>query len=201
MIIGPTPARWITAQIGAREHYAVPRALHQSGRLGALFTDFWAGPVVRDAARFLPVSGLGSVAARYHSDLGKAESWNFRALAWEARGRQKSESGGSYSGFIEVGQKFARAVREKLKRRRDLPPRTIYFAYDTGALETMEYLKERGVRCVLDQMDPNRVEVNLVRAEEQRWPGWTPRSIEVPEEYFQRREIEWELADQIVVNS
>ena len=50
-------------------------------------------------------------------------------------------------------------------------------------------------------MDPGRVEVEMVREEEQRWPGWTRTPIHVPEEYFQRREEEWRLADRIVVNS
>jgi hypothetical protein len=39
-------------------------------------------------------------------------------------------------------------------------------------------------------MDPNRTEVELVRAEEKNWPGWSLRPLEVPEEYFARREQE-----------
>jgi glycosyltransferase involved in cell wall biosynthesis len=50
-------------------------------------------------------------------------------------------------------------------------------------------------------MDPNRVEVEMVREEEKRWPGWSLQPLEVPEEYFQRREREWALADRVVVNS
>ena len=33
---------WICCQIGAREHYAVPRALHQQGMLAGLVTDWYA---------------------------------------------------------------------------------------------------------------------------------------------------------------
>jgi glycosyltransferase involved in cell wall biosynthesis len=50
-------------------------------------------------------------------------------------------------------------------------------------------------------MDPNRVEVDLVREEEKCWPGWTLQPLQVPEEYFIRREQEWTLADRVVVNS
>jgi glycosyltransferase involved in cell wall biosynthesis len=50
-------------------------------------------------------------------------------------------------------------------------------------------------------MDPNRVEMALVREEEKRWPKWSMQSLEVPEAYFQRREQEWALADRVVVNS
>ena len=39
---GEGNCRWICAQIGAREHYAIPRSLHQTGRLAALVTDWYA---------------------------------------------------------------------------------------------------------------------------------------------------------------
>ncbi len=194
--------QWICSQIGAREHYAVPRALHQGGRLGALYTDFWANALVRG----IKIGQLRSLAARFHPDLAGAEikSWNFRALAWEAGLRRRSQKDGIrdvYSGFIEVGRKFASAVRDDLRRRPPSPKEAIFFAYDTGALETFEWLREQGIPCVLDQMDPSRIEVNLVREEEKRWPGWVVGTTEVPEEYFRRREQEWALADCIVVNS
>lgn len=194
--------RWICSQIGAREHYAVPRALHQVERLGALYTDFWADALVRK----IKIGKLRSLAARFHPDLAGTEikSWNLRALAWEAGLRRRSRGGGihnTYFGFIEVGRKFACAVRDQLRHRPISPPSTIFFAYDTGALETFEWLRERGITCVLDQMDPNRIEVNLMREEEKRWPGWVIGATEVPEEYFRRREQEWALADRVVVNS
>lgn len=222
---------WICSQIGAREHYAVPRALHQMGRLGALYTDFWAGPVLRGAARWIPNDGLRSLAGRHHEELDvkaeklkseiqktergntgnrKAEivSWNWRALAWEVMARKKTEignrkceGGGQYLGFIEAGQKFARMVRDRLNRVNPSAQDTLFFGYDTGALEALEWCRERGIPCIVDQMDPNRVEVKMVQEEEKRWPDWAARATEVPGEYFQRREWEWALADRIIVNS
>lgn len=197
-------SNWICAQLGAREHYAVPRALHRAGRLDTLYTDYWAGSVVRKMG---PASrALRSMAGRYHPELASAsvKSWNARALTWTARVRSSAGSSDGqslYSNFIEVGKRFAGAVRSGLSRRSDLSAETVFFAYDTGALETLQWLRARGVRCVLDQMDPGRVEVSLVREEESRWPGWALRATDVPEEYFQRREQEWALADQVVVNS
>jgi glycosyltransferase involved in cell wall biosynthesis len=198
--------KWFCAQIGAREHYAVARALHKQGRLASLYTDFWAGPIVRKLA----VGRMRPLAARFHTEMEKAEivSWNFQALGWEFLLRQKSKSRNQkiegadlYSGFIEVGNRFAVQVRESLKRRSNLSSDSIFFAYDTGALEAMEWCRERGIKCILNQMDPNRVEVELVRAEEKQWPGWAPESVQVPEAYFSRREQEWALADRVVVNS
>src|SRR6267142_1119174 len=117
--------QWICCQIGAREHYAVPRALHQGGRLAGLYTDFWAGAVVRKLGKQKGESGkqkaesrnpgptsraVRSLAGRFHPELSGArvESWNWRALFWEARlrkwkvesGKQKSD-GGQYAGFID----------------------------------------------------------------------------------------------------
>jgi glycosyltransferase involved in cell wall biosynthesis len=196
-----SPPSWFCAQIGAREHYAIPRALHQTGRLAVLYTDFWAGPLTRS---LLPRRGaLGALASRFHPDLARAPVWarNLRGLEWEARLRLGSkEEGGPYLGFNDVGRRFASAVRDQVSRR-DLPPGAIFFAYDTGALEIFEALRPRGVHCVLNQMDPNRVEVELVREEEKRWPGWALRPTDVPEAYFRRREQEWALADRVVVNS
>src|SRR6516164_7222190 len=41
------PARhpqWICCQLGAREHYAIPRALLRTGMLECLLTDAWIAP-------------------------------------------------------------------------------------------------------------------------------------------------------------
>jgi glycosyltransferase involved in cell wall biosynthesis len=106
-----------------------------------------------------------------------------------------------YLGFIDAGRRFACAVRDDLRRREPPRPDTLFFAYDTAALETMAWLREHNVRCLLGQMDPGRVEDTLVRAEEKRWPGWVEGTAPTPEAYFQRREREWALADCIIVNS
>ena len=37
-------ASWICCQLGAREHYSIPRALHQRGSLARLITDAWVFP-------------------------------------------------------------------------------------------------------------------------------------------------------------
>ena len=144
-------------------------------------------------------------------------SWNWRAVWWEAMLRQKFQVssgspvpaangrtppvGGPYHGFIEVGRRFAERVRGALQRRADLNADSIIFAYDTAALEAFEWCHARGLKCILNQMDPSRVELELVRREEQQWPGWAVSANPVPEAYFARREREWDLAARVVVNS
>src|SRR6185437_15751856 len=78
---------WFCAQIGAREHYAVPRALHQTGRLTVLYTDFWAGPLVRRLA----FGKLRSLATRQHQELqNKAETLKTEILKGEEKPAEES---------------------------------------------------------------------------------------------------------------
>ena len=58
--------RWICCQIGARERYAVARALHQRRALDLLLTDAWLRP-----HNVLGLVNLG-LRARFHSDLAAA---------------------------------------------------------------------------------------------------------------------------------
>jgi glycosyltransferase involved in cell wall biosynthesis len=163
-------------------------------------------------------AGFGALAMRFHPELapansrtrqsranGEAEivSWNLSTLWREtiSRRKRKATAEETYSGFIDTGRRFSVKVREALKRRSDLGPDSIFFAYDTGAFEALEWCRQQGLKCVLNQMDPNRVEAELVRAEEQRWPGWALSAIDVPHDYFVRREQEWALAHKVVVNS
>jgi hypothetical protein len=213
-----------------------------SGRLEALFTEFWAGPVVRGAARWIPADGLRSLAGRWHEELQsgkrKAESgeqkteivsWNWRVL-WRAVGaklkigNQQSAIGNNYERFIREGRWLSERVRDHLARRGTDVRGRVVFSYDTTALELFRWAKERGAFCVLGQMDPGRVEAEMVRDEEKRWPGWArnentemlkaetlksegqkaesrERKSEIGDAYLRRREEEWRLADRIIVNS
>jgi len=215
--------KWICLQNGAREHYAIPRALKQSGRLRALFTEVWAGWLLRRLA-FGP---LRAMAGRYHAGLeqnsktlkseklksdvsmsacqlsafpSQVVSWNFSSALRNVRWRlQKSKmlkaeklksdvnisvfqgvsvSAFSYQRFIYDGRWFSVKVRDHLARRNTDLRNTIIFSYDTTALELFRWAKERGAICVLNQMDPGRVETELVRAEERRWPGWANQNAE-----------------------
>lgn len=198
---------WICIQLGAREHYAIPRALKASGRLETLFTEFWAGPLWRRLA----IGPLRPFATRFHPDLEDAcvTDWMWRTL-WRdfgeklKIGNRKSEIGNDYRRFIRDGKWFSETVLDHLARLNADLRGTVVFSYDTTALELFQWARERGAFCVLGQMDPNRVEVKLVQAEEKLWPGWA-KTLEIGngslEEYFQRREAEWALADRVVVNS
>ena len=61
---------WICCQLGAREHYAIPRALHQAGQLKLLITDAWVPP--QSVFKALPNQLLRGLQERFHSDLANA---------------------------------------------------------------------------------------------------------------------------------
>jgi len=204
--MGIKNTQWFCAQIGAREHYAIPQVLHQRGKLGALYTDFWAGTFTRKTAQVTQLNLARSLATRFNAELSSAPiiAWNIRSVLNELASRRYQGSSGEvglYHRFLKTGQQFATHVRENLRRRNDLDAKSIYFGYDTGALETMEWCRSQKIRCIVNQMDPSRIESELVREEEALWPDWKLPTAPVPEAYFQRRIQEWALADRVVVNS
>lgn len=190
---------WICSQIGAREHYAVPRVLHRQGKLETLYTDFWANSFWRGLGN---LAGRQHLSTRYHQDLSDARvrSFNLSTVVDSSGfGRKKVNA---YEWFLAVGSDFGESVMEILKRKRGADwKETIFFGYDTGFLEPARWLKSRGGKTIVCQMDPSRFEVDLLKAEEKKWPGWAKESIPVPEEYFRRREEEWKVADIVMVNS
>ena len=108
----PTPppaSRWIVAQIGAREHYAVPRALHRAGALRRLYTDAWC-PVGRNLLRRLPEPAR-SLAGRYHPALAEADvrAFTLATLARTLRRRLLGAAGDEayYRHHLAVGRAFA----------------------------------------------------------------------------------------------
>src|SRR5216684_4485797 len=85
---------WICCQLGAREHYAVPRALHSRGALAKLVTDFWSSPG-SEFSRVLPSSLKQDLRGRYQPGLADAdvEGLNFSALKFEIISRIRGQSG------------------------------------------------------------------------------------------------------------
>ena len=190
--------KWICSQVGAREHYAVPRVLHRAGQLQRLYTDFWASAPWRLIGK---LTGKAGLAMRYHADLAGASVKSFNLEALKA---SRPRFSNSYEGFLQVGEAFGQQVVRQLQSPNSqlpAPSSTIFFGYDTGFLEPAQWIKARGGKSIVCQMDPARYEVDLVKAEEKRRPGWARHSVDVPEAYSKRREDEWATADLVMVNS
>ena len=187
---------WICCQIGAREHYAIPRALHQTGSLHTLFTDAW----VRPGSVFSALHrNLGE---RYHPELAAASaiSWSAGLIGFELQGRLQKLSGWSLT--MKRNQWFQRRVVDALSRQASTTssPPTL-FAYSYAALEPLRFARAHGWRTVLGQIDPGPVEERLVARLRGQATGLQSHWKPAPEEYWKLWREECELTDHIVVNS
>lgn len=191
-------ARWVCCQLGAREHYAVPRALHRRGSLAHLITDAWLPPGSMVDA--LPGQQARRLSERYHPELGGAAVTHFtaslvaRELEWRMRGRS------GWPLFIERNQWFQRQAAAALGDSPGLQGQ-IVFAHSYAALEIFQRARAAGARCVLGQIDPGAAHFEIVRDAALAAPEYGPPPASPPPEYLSRWHEECGLADQIVVNS
>lgn len=192
-------AGWVCAQIGAREHYAVPRALHRQGLLASLYTDAWAGPMLRTLGR----GPLRALASRFHPELPDERVVGFTTAALAAGIRERlfrsRDVATTFTRHLQIGEEFGKRVARRLARSTVRP--TAFFTYTTGALEPLELLADRGIPTLVDQIDPARTEEEIVRNECEKWPGWAQLPGRAPDEYYARLAAEWNAATRVVVNS
>ena len=192
---------WICCQLGAREHYAVPRALFRQEALRLLITDAWVQP--RSVIRALG-SGLRE---RFHPELASAstKAWNTGLIAFEAAARIRKLS--EWQRVISRNRWFQRRACAYLGRKAETPKsetlktELIIFAYSYAARDIFRFAKQRGWKTALGQIDPGPVEEKTVADEAARVPelagDWRP----APPEYWDNWQEECSLADHIIVNS
>ena len=192
---------WICCQLGAREHYAVPRALFRQEALRLLITDAWVQP--RSVIRALG-SGLRE---RFHPELASAstKAWNTGLIAFEAAARIRKLS--EWQRVIARNRWFQRRACAYLARKAETPKsetlktELIIFAYSYAARDIFRFAKQRGWKTALGQIDPGPVEEKIVADEAARVPelagDWRP----APPEYWDNWQEECSLADHIIVNS
>jgi glycosyltransferase involved in cell wall biosynthesis len=193
-------ADWIVTQIGSREHYAVPRAFLRRGRLRHLFTDAWCR-VGRGLLGNGPAA-LRALAGRYHPEIpsSKVTAFTFEAVLDGLHRRRSAGIEAEHLEYIRIGKRFCEAVNRRIGHKMG-PDEFSFYGYNTGCLETIQMLQAQRVRCIVNQIDPARVEEELVLEEVKRWPGWEKAEGRKPEVYWRRLEQEWRLADTVVVNS
>ncbi len=171
---------WLCCQLGAREHYAVPRALQLSGLLGELITDLW----IRFTGRFHPELAGAQVIAP-----------NVSALAFELKASLARENGWKLIG--QRNEWFQKQAVTQLARNHRNGNHTV-FAYSYAAAEIFKLARTRGWRTVLGQIDLGPADERIV-GDLHKSAGlqWKP----APKEYWESWRVECSLADRIVVNS
>lgn len=192
-----TDPRWLCCQIGAREDYAVPRALQTREVLGELITDIWARPGSWISR------GTNGLSKRFHVGLTNARvtASNFGALRFEATSRARGRNG--WKLIIERNQWFQRFAIAHLNRHRRKweKEQPIVFAYSYAANQIFKFARERGWKTVLGQIDPGRAEEQLVKDLYARAPQARHDWLPAPPQYWDEWSLECDLADHIVVNS
>jgi len=191
-------ASWICCHLGAREHYAAPRALQRRGQLAALVTDAWASP----GGPWSLVPGMTGrrLSERYSTELAAAEVHDFTAslIAHEANWRVSGLQGWPLA--IARNQWFQSRAAEKVGEI-TVPSGSAVVAHSYAALQIFQAAKAKGLTTVLAQIDPGEAHSRILRAAADRWPEYGPPLAEPPAEYFTAWREECRLADRIIVNS
>ena len=194
---GTTSASWVCCQLGAREHYAVPRALHHAGKLAQLITDAWSAPASLKASVAAALSTRFS--QRFHAGLAGANvrSMSASLLAREAQWKLQRRDG--WDLVMARNEWFQREAASLLPQ---LPAgQTMLFAHSYSAEAILAEGKRRGWKTILGQIDPGPEHlVTQARLAAAR-PEFGPPPAAPPASYFDRWRNECALADWIVVNS
>lgn len=197
------PPSWLCAQIGAREHYAVARALHQKSALKCLITDAWIncdGPLSRLR---LPI--LKRLADRQHPEIpqNRVQAFTSGLVAFELRERLQSSRPWDriMARNCWFQAKATRLLEATAKKHRATGQPLILFSYSYAARDLFRVARNRGWRCILGQIDPGPVEEEIVAEEQTIRPEIGSAWTRAPKIYWDRWREECDLADTIVVNS
>ena len=190
---------WICCQLGAREHYAAPRALQRQHGLAHLITDAWVRP--GSLVHALPGERTQRLRERYHDELANAAVTHFtwpllaRQLQWTLRNLH------GWDLFVTRNAWFQRRAAAALNTIGADPGTTTVFAHSYAALEIFRAAKTRGLRCVLAQIDPGERHFAIVKQQALTAPEFGPPPLPPPPSYLQDWHEECRLADHIIVNS
>lgn len=191
----------IVCQIGAREHYAIARVLHNAGLLKALITDVWAPP--GSLLQYMPGQLGARLRGRYHPDLADANVIHFTrdALAHAARAKVSGKDSHwertmARNAWFEKGAVRALSSHSLLDGDGGCMQ---VMAYSYAARDILQYAKAKGACTILGQIDGGEADERLI-AEISLARGRT-LDDQAPVEYWQSWRDECSTADSIIVNS
>src|SRR6266566_4895904 len=157
------PSQWLCCQLGAREHYAIPRALLRVDMLGCLVTDAW---VPRSSLLAKICGRRSNLAERFHDELRgtRVRAFNSSLILFEMLARARGLSG--WTNIVARNRWFQRKVVSFLSSQPStLDSQPILLSYSYTALEPFRYAKANGWKTVLVQIDPGPEEEKIVAEE------------------------------------
>ena len=191
--------KWLCCQLGAREHYAIPRALFRMGMLGSLVTDAWLPP----SSLLAKCCGHSSkFSHRFHSELrdARVKAFNSSLVLFEMLAGARTSRG--WPKILARNRWFQRKIVSFLRSQLPtLNSQLVLCSYSYTALEPFRYAKSRGWKTLLVQIDPGPEEERIVAEETAREPELAGEWHPAPPEYWAFWREECKLADRIVVNS
>jgi glycosyltransferase involved in cell wall biosynthesis len=184
-------ANWICFQLGAREHYVIPHALHDHQRLAQLVTDYWHHPG----------SPLGNknLRGRFREELPQTcvTSFNNRYILFEGWHRVLKHEGW---GLVMKRNKWFQ--QQSVKYLRSLQAASYnLFCYSYAAQDMLREARLRSWKTVLGQIDPGPIEEDIVLQEVKKYPQYRSEWHPAPQAYWDNWYQECELASEIIVNS
>lgn len=187
--------RWSAIQLGSREHYAIPLALHQAGCLGSLITDAWLNRYNSWLVRpFMP-----SLASRRDDriPLPIVKSNTLGRLFTDCRLKIQRKTG--WAAIQDRNAWFGHWAANKIRK----SDSHVVFSYSYVALLPFREAKRLNMRCILGQIDPGPFEHSLVQdlSREYHYLQLPSRQASPPSAYWQQWQEELSLADSIIVNS
>jgi glycosyltransferase involved in cell wall biosynthesis len=183
------PLKWICSQFGARENYAVPRALGQAGRLHRLYTDIWVPPA--------NLAGVLNAKARsrFHNDLRQVNVKAFTARFLFAQAKAK------FSGkYADIESDFDKLVATSISHL-EVESNTTFFSYSYSCRHSIKTSKAKGLTTFLGQINPGPAEADIVRAEFAKHFGSKYPPTIPDDKYWENWQEEVAAADLLIVNS
>lgn len=187
---------WLCSQLGAREHYAVPRALNRLGLLAGLVTDIWM-PTSNLLRKLLPAR----LRHRHHADLDDimVRSWSLESVVHSQTRWRKLQL---WDRIMAQNDWFERkaepALGDFLEFRIDL---RAVFSYSYVSESLFIKAKNNELTTILGQIDGGIVDSRRIEQLHVCLPNagsaWSP----APARYWELWRRELDLADYVVVNS
>jgi len=194
------------AQLGRREHYAIPIALHRAGMLGHFFTDTYVGPGswLHHFAKLVPSSCKKGPVAHALTRSGdipgeKVTAFNYLGALY----RHKLLRSKSLKELRQVYVWAAKQFNQQILKYKEIVCSSQAIYAMNGALELFSFGKSQELKLIFNQISPSFYEDKLLVEEFYLCPDWQtePHTICEDDEIIERCLIEWHLADIIIVNS
>lgn len=202
--------RIVVSQLGARMHYAVPRAFHEAGMLERFDTDVCAvspgfrpiAALIRALPRAAAPAALRRFAQRVPAGVPREliRSFPLFGVAFARRRGAARNQAEHLAVMLEGGRVFSRKAAARGFGRADA-----LYAFNGGALEQLEAARRAGLATLLEQCMAPWAFLDAVMEEElARLPDWDTggeRPSAASRAFAARERAEWALADVIVCGS